>query len=299
MNSESPPSLREIVAELSGAATTLATLGAALQARRSGQPLHEAIRLHARAVLENAGVWDALQAADDAELDGLIAEVRHFWLLDDAFLRAPQRSPGWGYADPDILQTGGELTRGFAGVLPQLAAGLDGLAARLSAPDGRFLDVGTGVGMLAIAVAQRFPSLRVVGVDVLSPALALARENVDRAGLGDRIELREQRGEDLPDESTFDLAWLPAPFIPAAALPALVTRVHRALKPGGWLLFASARASEDLRGSILRMRVAHFGGAPSTETGARELLSAFADVRVLPGPPKDFKMVVAARKSAK
>jgi SAM-dependent methyltransferase len=293
----SGPSLRDIVAQLSSSATALSVLAAEMQARVEGRAVHESVKPHARAVLEQAGAAAALDAAEPADIAALLAEVQHFWMIDDDFLRRPEREPGWTYDDIDILRTGGLITRGFADVLPKVAQGLDGLAERLASKDGRFLDIGTGVGSLSVAVAERFPALRVVGIDAWAPALALARDNVARAGLTDRIELREQRGEELPDEGAFDLAWVPAPFIPPAALPRLLERVHRALKPGAWLLLATTRPGDDLRGAIMRMRVALFGGRPMAEEEVKALLASFADVRVLPGPPKDFKMVVAARKA--
>jgi SAM-dependent methyltransferase len=154
------------------------------------------------------------------------------------------------------------------------------------------------MAMLSAPIVRR-PSLRVVGLDVWGPSLALARKNVTDAGLDDRIEVREQPGEELPDESAFDLAWLPAPFMPRHALGRVVERVHRALKPGGWLLFAAAKPGEDLRGAALGFRMAQFGGGPTTQQEIEKLLAerGFTEVKVLPGPPRDFKMIVAGRRA--
>src|SRR5262249_29772751 len=152
----------------------------------------------------------------------LLAELRHFWQLDNDFLEKPERAPGWTYTDTEVLQVGGQITEGFANVLPRLLPMLEGLAPRLEGSGAAFLDVGTGVARLAIGMAKKWPSLRVVGLDVWGPSLALARKNVTEAGLGDRIELREQRGEEVPDERAFDLAWIPAPFVPRHALGGLV-----------------------------------------------------------------------------
>jgi SAM-dependent methyltransferase len=204
------------------------------------------------------------------------------------------------HTDTSILQGGGELTAGFANVLPQLLPMLDGLAQRLGTPGAAFLDVGTGVARLAIAMARKWPALNVVGLDVSGPALALARRNVAQADCEGRIELREQPAQELPDESAFDLAWIPAPFVPEYALGCLVERVHRALKPGGWMLFATARPGEDLRGAAMRFRVALFGGKPMTQDEAETLIAdkGFVDVRTLPGPPRDVKMIVAGRRGS-
>jgi hypothetical protein len=69
---------------------------------------------------------------------------------------------------------------------------------------------------------------------------------VGEAGLQPRIEVREQPIEELSDERTCDLAWLPAPFIPGQALGRAVEQAYRALKPGAWLLFATTRPGDDL-----------------------------------------------------
>jgi SAM-dependent methyltransferase len=127
----------------------------------------------------------------------------------------------------------------------------------------------------------------------------MARASVAAAGLQDRIELREQSGEDLADERAFDLAWLPAPFIPPRTLARVVERVHHALKPGGWLLFATAKPGTDLRAALMRFRVATWGGEPTSQQDVEQRLTdaGFTQLRVLPGPPRDFKIIVAGRRA--
>jgi len=53
----------------------------------------------------------------------------------------------------------------------------------------RVLDVGTGTGAIALALADELPGARVTAIDVSADALALARENVARTGLD--VELLE------------------------------------------------------------------------------------------------------------
>ena len=100
-----------------------------------------------------------------------------------------------------------------------------------------------------------------VGVDVWAPSIAMAREQIGAAGLSDRIVVREQSGQDVPENDTFDLAWVPSLFIPPLALRAIVPRVLGALRPGGWVLVAMANPGTDPLGAAFsRVRTVMWGG---------------------------------------
>ncbi|MBM4015656.1 MAG: class I SAM-dependent methyltransferase [Planctomycetes bacterium] len=70
-------------------------------------------------------------------------------------------------------------------------------------PDGPLLDLGTGTAQIPIELCRREPTARVVATDLARHMLALARENVARAGLTGNIELRLGDGKRLgwPDGS--------------------------------------------------------------------------------------------------
>jgi len=295
----STEALRGIIADLSASAGALAVLAAEFHSRVSGKPLSPSLHPHVEAILKQLGATSALEGVTAEELRPLLTEIRHFGLIDCKIFSSPERTPGWTYTDHEILHTGGELTEGVAHVLARIAPQFEGLATRLEAPDGKFLEIGTGVGRLSIAMARRWPLLRIVGMDIWAPSLALARSNVAAAGLQNRIEIREQGGEELTDESQFDLSWIPAPFIAPHVLGRILERVHHALKPGGWLLFATAKPGTDLNAALMRFRVASWGGEVTSQEEIEKFLAAagFTQIKVLPGPPRDFKMIVAGRRS--
>lgn len=59
------------------------------------------------------------------------------------------------------------------------------------APPATIVDVGTGSGCVATALATEFPTARVVATDISAVALLIARENATANGVGARIEFRE------------------------------------------------------------------------------------------------------------
>jgi release factor glutamine methyltransferase len=81
---------------------------------------------------------------------------------------------------------------------PETEVVVERCLARLAGRDApRVLDVGTGSGAIALAIADEHPGARVTGIDASPDALALARENAAATGLA--VELREWDLEtDLP-----------------------------------------------------------------------------------------------------
>ena len=103
----------------------------------------------------------------------------------------------------------------------------------------RLLDLGGGPGLVAIALAQRLPAVEGV-VFEYPPAAEVARENIESAGLGQRLKAV---GGDLNDDdfgSDYDLIWCSSVLHFVHDLPATLHRLHAALRPGGVLLCCQA-----------------------------------------------------------
>lgn len=56
---------------------------------------------------------------------------------------------------------------------------------------GAWVDLGTGSGAIALALADAFPQASIHAVDVSEQALAIAQQNSQRLGLGDRIQFHQ------------------------------------------------------------------------------------------------------------
>ncbi len=84
----------------------------------------------------------------------------------------------------------------------------------------RVLDLCTGNGSLAVLAALTYPDVTVVGADLSSDALAVARINVERHALTERITLLQSDGlSNVP--GLFDLIVCNPPYVCAASMQAL------------------------------------------------------------------------------
>lgn len=294
--------IQEFIQRHNPAAAGLAALGATLDARASGQPLEPSIAAAIEELLGALGGADLLAGVTAEEAVLLSAEVGHQVRMNAKLLRRETLTSSWSYADDQLLQDVGTFARGHArGLVRMVVPALDGLADRFAAPGATFLDIGVGVGGLAVEFATLLPTAKVVGIDVFQPALALARANVAAEALGDRIELREQAAEALEDDQAFDLAWIPMPFMPGRILPAATARTLKALRPGGWAVFAMVKPDlpDATSAAFWRLRATTWGGprwsTDQVETMARE--QGFTSVRTLPGPPASPVALVVGRRA--
>jgi SAM-dependent methyltransferase len=219
-----------------------------------------------------------------ADLRTTDLQSRH--LIDAAKNRTP--AAGWHHTDPELLAAQGQGSTGAPAVqqwASTLFPRLDGLLERLQGPAAAFLDVGTGVAAIALEMCRLFPTLQVVGLEPQAAPLAEARRAVARARLDHRIELRQQRIEELADRGAFDLIWLPQMFLPREVLERGLRAAWAALRPGGWiLLLAVSSPGMTLDAAFWRLRNVLWGGDLTTPEQVAGLLTTadFTQVQVFP-----------------
>jgi release factor glutamine methyltransferase len=88
----------------------------------------------------------------------------------------------------------------------------------------RVLDVGTGSGAIALAVANELPGCAVIATDTSPGALAVARANAQRLGLAERVGFLEGT---LPESEGFDLVLANLPYVAERDWPSLQPEVTK------------------------------------------------------------------------
>ena len=109
------------------------------------------------------------------------------------------------------------------------------------------LDLGCGYGPIGIAVASRWPQVRVVMADIDPLAVRAARTNAQTNGVDGRCEVCVSDGTAALTDRRFDavLSHLPT-HVPRSTLRRLIGESQSALRPGGELIAVTASAV-DLR----------------------------------------------------
>jgi release factor glutamine methyltransferase len=124
----------------------------------------------------------------------------------------------------------------------------------------RIADVGTGSGAIAVALARALPNSEITAMDLSQPALAVARENVERHGLLKQVRFAHADLLAGCAPHSFDAVVSNPPYVaesealeaqvrdyePASALYAgptglevferLIPQAREMLRPGGWLI---------------------------------------------------------------
>jgi demethylmenaquinone methyltransferase / 2-methoxy-6-polyprenyl-1,4-benzoquinol methylase len=110
------------------------------------------------------------------------------------------------------------------------------LVSRIPTSATRVVDVASGTAAVAIELAQAVPQRTVVGIDQSPEMLAAGRVRVARAGLADRIDLREGRAESLPfTDAEFDALTVTYLLRYVDDPVATMRELARVVRPGGVL----------------------------------------------------------------
>jgi precorrin-6B methylase 2 len=256
--------LQTLTTRLLTQAEALAALVARLKLDATGEPGDPEVTAQLDHVLDLIGATDLRVNLDEQERTTLIGHATTMLRQAMDLVDDPVRPGGWYYTDPQIIQGQGASSA----IVAQLIAG-----AGIGRHDARILDIGTGVGALAVAFCRAFPDSTVVGIDTWELSLELARQNVAAAGLSSRITLRQTSIEAFEVVDGFDLVWMPVIFLSRAILEDAVARAVAAMRPGAQIVLGRYTGSDDpLVGALGDLRTIRSGGTLLKPSDTRALL---------------------------
>ena len=166
------------------------------------------------------------------------------------------------------------------------------------AKPGRILDVATGTGDLAIAMARRIRDVQVLGVDLSEQMLAVARRKIEARGLDGRIVLDRGDAERLAvADASVDVATVAFGVRNFGDLGAGLRELARTIKPGGKVVILEFsrprnrvfRALYEFYSYKILPRI---GGLVSRDKRAYEYLPA--SVGEIPAPEEFMAMMARA-----
>ncbi len=109
-------------------------------------------------------------------------------------------------------------------------------------PQGTLIDVGCGTGRLALAIATKYPSLTIIGLDNSREMLKAAQKNRDTLKPGAQIQFQEASAEHLPlPANSVDFVISSLSLHHWSEPQKALLEIHRALRPGGQLLILDPR----------------------------------------------------------
>ena len=188
--------------------------------------------------------------------------------------------PAIGYA-PEDLAIAGEANLGLGCGNPLALAGIEtGMTV---------LDLGSGAGFDAFLAWRRVgPTGRVIGVDMTDEMIAMAKENIAAAQLGN-VEVRKGIIEELPVESgTVDWVISNCVINLSPDKGKVFHEAFRVLKPGGRVavtdILATAPVPESLRKEVELYTACAAGAALVDEVTAMLREAGFEQIRVEPKP---------------
>ncbi len=133
-------------------------------------------------------------------------------------------------------------------------------------PPKSILDLGTGSGAIALALAKTFPEAVVTAIDVSEDALALARENATLSELASRVRFVRSDWFGCVTTESFDLIVSNPPYLSADETAKTATEVH-AFEPVSALTSAEEGLFDLKRIIADTPRFLSPGGLLAVETG--------------------------------
>ncbi len=146
------------------------------------------------------------------------------------------------------------------------------------------VDIGSGAGGVTIALARDYNAAKVIGLDVEASVCTHARRMVDRAGLSNRVEIRQVTPGPLPmEDGSVDMVFSKDAIVHIPDKESLAKDAFRVLRPGGifaasdWLISHDGAPSPEMADYIAKEDL-DFGMASPSRYEKALTAAGFVDV---------------------
>ena len=163
------------------------------------------------------------------------------------------------------------------------------LALLRNEPEPRVLDVGTGTGAIALAIADERPDASIVALDASADALALARENAERSTCRSRFAKADL---EVAAEG-WDLVVSNPPYVPADEWDSLQPEI-RDWEPRDALV-AEGLHEEIARLASTRLLVFEVGDGQADHVADALASLGYADITITPDLAEEDRVVEGRR----
>ncbi len=204
---------------------------------------------------------------DEIGLDRLRASLCITHGLSASYVNSARQQTlqaGWHYTDELILQSQGLYSQY---IVTDCFTQVPAVQNLLQQANTVFLDVGAGVGQIALRACAEYPALKVIALEPADVPFTLATKNINASAYANRIDLRKGMLQDIQDHHTVDVAWFPHVFIDDKHLASCLQKLKLAIKPNGILITtALATTAATQATSIKHLINALYGGLRNADT---------------------------------
>jgi SAM-dependent methyltransferase len=259
----------EIISEFKNSTLIAAAMASALSDERASTP-REALEIDVpRAAVLNTlpdvqSILGSLWGDRRSRGNNLVSS------LSQAAAAAAGTTQIWSDLSDDVMIAQGRSSVLMANVL--LTAVAPAYATLGAGSSAHILDVGTGIGAIATALATALPGVEVTGIDIAERPLQIGRvllRDVEPS-IAERVHLHNGDVTELADEDHYDVVWMPIPFLPDAIVGSALDRATRALRPDGLLVLGTNPDVHDERQRVTNDWIASLTGGGTLTTSAIE-----------------------------
>lgn len=153
----------------------------------------------------------------------------------------------WAAYGPDAIEAQGDFNRPWlrGQLTSEYLPAIPDIHQRLTSdPPARVLDMAAGVGWCGVSIAQGYPKVSVLGIDIDQSSVDIAQANAQAAGVADRVRFEARDGSGSLD-GPYDFAMIVEAVHDMSDPVAILSSVREALAPDASLIVVDEKVAPE------------------------------------------------------